>query len=156
MKRLPIIFILSIIFFSACKQDETCRESKEVFLRVGFFESVTNKAVSIDSLTVFALHQDGSAMDSLLYDNRKNISSVILPLNKVEQASLFVMKLNDLPQDTLSVLYENVEYFISYPCGMIITHTLDTVWSTHHFIKDVNMVHKNINTTNVQHLQVLL
>ena len=36
-------------------------------------------------------------------------------LNKVEQASLFVMKLNDLPQDTLSVLYENVEYFISYP-----------------------------------------
>lgn len=156
MRRLPIIFMLSIALFSACKQDETCRESKEVFLRVGFFESVSNKAVIIDSLTVFALNQDGSAMDSLLYDNQKDVSNIKLPLNKEEQASLFVMQLNDLPQDTLFILYQNIDYFISYPCGMIITHTLDTVRSTHHLIKDVNMVHKNINTTDVQHLQVLL
>lgn len=156
MRRPLIIFMLTIILFFACKQDETCRESKEVFLRVGFFESVSSKAVIIDSLTIFALDQDGSAMDSLLYDNQKNVSNIKLPLNKEEQTSLFVMQLNDLPQDTLFVLYQNIDYFISYPCGMIITHTLDTVRSTHHLIKDVNMVHKNINTTDVQHLQVLL
>ena len=156
MRRLPIIFMLLIIICSACKQDETCRESKQVFLHVGFFESVSNKAVLIDSLTVFALDQEGSAMDSVLYDNQKNVSKINLPLNKEEQACLFVIQLNDLPQDTLFVLYENTDYFISYPCGMIITHKLDTVRSTHHIIKDVKMVYKNINTTDVQHLQVLL
>ena len=77
MKRLPIIFILSIIFFLPANKTKHAEKVKR-FFTCRFFESVTNKAVSIDSLTVFAT-PGWVSYGQPLYDNRKNISNVILP-----------------------------------------------------------------------------
>jgi hypothetical protein len=135
----------------SCTQDETCRENKDVRLNAGFYTSGTSNALSVDSLKVFGLERE----DSSLYDVNKSINNIKLPLNKKQELSIFVLNFRaNQVIDTLFVLYTNQDYFISYECGSVITHKIDTVITTEHFIKSVKIINHDINTTDVQHLQI--
>jgi hypothetical protein len=135
----------------SCTQDETCRENKDVRLNAGFYTSGTTNALSVDSLKVFGLERE----DSSLYDVNKSINNIKLPLNKKQELSIFVLNFRaNQVIDTLFVLYTNQDYFISYECGSVITHKIDTVITTEHFIKSVKIINHDINTTDVQHLQI--
>jgi hypothetical protein len=143
-------FLITSVMMISCTQDETCRENKDVRLNAGFFTSGTTNALSVDSLTVFGLGND-----SMLYNVNNNINNIKLPLNKKQELSIFVMNFQaDQATDTLFVLYTNQDYFISYECGSVITHRIDTVITTEHFIKSVKIINHDINTTDVQHLQI--
>ncbi|MEA4937742.1 hypothetical protein SDC9_100372 [bioreactor metagenome] len=144
------IFAFLIIAFmvNSCAQDETCRENKNIKLNVGFFSAGTTTSLSIDSLTAFGLNKD-----SLLYNVNKNINKINLPLNKKEDVSIFVVRFNTT-QDTVWVLHTNYDYFISYECGSVITHKIDTVITTNHYIESVKIINHDVNTTDVQHLQI--
>lgn len=138
------------MMFISCTQEETCREKTAVYLRAGFYTVGTSNTKNVDSLTVYGFMQD-----SLLYNVSNNINKVNLPLNKADNTSIFVMQFNQV-NDTLFVLYTNSEYFISYPCGMIITHKIDTVIATNHVIRELKIINHEINTTDVQHIQIFL
>lgn len=145
-----VSFLLSYVMMTSCTQDETCRENKNVGLSAGFFTAGTTNALNVDSLTVFGLGND-----SMLYNVNNNINNIKLPLNKIQELSIFVMNFKaDQATDTLFVLYTNQDYFISYECGTVITHRIDTVITTEHFIKSVKIINHDINTTDVQHLQI--
>lgn len=148
MRLFYFTFLFAILFIAACSQDEACREKRDVKLQAGFFTFETTTAAGIDSLTVYGLGQD-----SLIYDNEKDIDEISLPLNNSDVQSIFVMKFNEL-YDTLFVLHTNTEYFISYPCGTVTTYQIDTVLSTNHYIKGIKIQHHEINTTDVQHVQI--
>ena len=145
-------FILALLIVAvmtnSCTQDETCRENKKVMLNAGFFSSGTTTSLSVDSLTIFGLGQD-----SMLYNVKNSINKINLPLNKKEDLSIFVLTFKTI-QDTLWVLYTNDDYLISYECGTVITHKIDTVITTNHYIESVKIINHDINTTDVQHLQI--
>jgi hypothetical protein len=144
-----ILLILFIFLFFSCSQEETCRENKQVLLRVGFYTSGTSNTLNIDSVTVFGLNKDS------IYKNVKNISKIALPLNNSAKESIFVLNTNGI-NDTINIQYSNKEYFISFACGTVITHKIDTVFSTKYNIKGNKIVNRDINTTDVQHIQILL
>ncbi len=148
--------IIFALFFISCTQDETCRDSTQTMMQLGFVRIEDNKTISLDSILVQALDTVGVAMDSLLYNFDKNISSIKLPLNKAQNTSIFILKINEFPEDTLRIFYENRDYFISYACGMTIAHTIDTILSTKHLIQDIKIIHKNIDTNKIEHAQILL
>lgn len=141
------LFIV-VIMTNSCVQDETCRENKNIKLNAGFFTAGTTTSLNIDSITI-----NGLGKDSLLYNVRKNINKINLPLNKKEDVSIFVVRFNTT-QDTVWVLHTNYDYFISYECGSVITHKIDTVITTNHYIESVKIINHDVNTTDVQHLQI--
>lgn len=154
MKILITSLTLILLLLSSCAQEETCRENKQVLFNIGFYTSETTNALNIDSITVFGINNNSITPDSL-YKNVKNINKIALPLNNSTEESIFVLNINGI-HDTLNIQYSNKEYFISYSCGMVITHHVDTVLSTSHLIKSYRILNRDINTTDVQHLQILL
>lgn len=142
------IVFFTVVLLTSCAQSESCRENKNVTLNAAFFNLENKNSLTIDSLTVYGLEQD-----SLLYNVNKNIKSIKLPLNKKTEQSTFVLHLNN-EQDTIWVFYTNQNYFISYECGAVITHKMDTVIATNHFISSIKILNHDINTTDVEHLQI--
>ena len=109
---------------------------------------ITKTALSIDSLSI-----QGLGVDSILYNNSKKISKVILPLNKFVPESKFVVTFDKI-KDTITVLHTNTNDFLSLECGCIKVHTIDTVLTTNHFIDSVKIAIHDVNTTNAEHLQI--
>lgn len=136
------------IFSISCVEEETCRESKEVVLQASLLASGTKNTKAIDSITISGLDND-----SVLYNNRKLVSKLTLPLKNQDDLSIFVCKFNTV-YDTLMVFHTNKEYFISFACGTIITHEIDTVLTTNNYIKSITISQKTVNTANVQHIQI--
>lgn len=140
--------LLTTVLMTSCAQNESCRENKTVTLNAAFFTSETMNNLTVDSLTAYGMGQG-----ALIYDNEKNIKDIHLPLNKKEEQSTFIMNFN-AEQDTVWVLYTNQNYFISYECGAVITHKIDTIITTNHYISSIKILDHDINTTDVQHLQI--
>lgn len=148
MKRLLLFLSAILLLTLSCTEEETCRENMTVALQVSFMNDSTLKATTIDSLSVWGLGKD-----SLLYNNKKNLGKISLPLNKFEESSIFVLRMNE-QLDTMMVLYTNQDYFISFACGSVITHQIDTVLTTNNYISRMLIKQHYINTANVPHLEI--
>ncbi|MCF8454258.1 MAG: hypothetical protein K9G42_13715 [Pedobacter sp.] len=148
MKTIVPLILILLLFSTSCIEEETCRESKEVVLQASLLALGSTTAKAIDSLTLYGLDND-----SVLYINRKLVSKITLPLKNQDDLSIFVCKFNTV-YDTLMVFHTNKEYFISFACGTIITHEIDTVLTTNNYIKSIAISQKTVNTTNVQHIQI--
>lgn len=146
MKLLILIFVVLNI---SCVENEQCREKTDIKLRAGILNFATNSSLTIDSLTVRAIDSD-----SLLFNNRRNIQNIILPLKKHDDLSIFVVRFN-ATTDTISIYHTNRDFFISFACGIVITHYIDTILTTNHFIKEIKITERNVNTLPVQNIQIL-
>ena len=117
-------------------------------MQLGFYQEGTTNLLPFDSLSIVALEGD-----SIIYNNRKNVSRVELPLNYRSNITHYAIRFNE-QWDTLMVLYHSEPYFISYACGMIYTHQIDTALFKGSVNKELKIPNKLINTANVQHIQV--
>ncbi|HEY5589927.1 MAG TPA: DUF6452 family protein [Paludibacter sp.] len=163
-----IIYLLLISFFISavsCAVDEECRKNKTVQMIVGFHQKThnlvtniyTTSILTVDSLTVQGIDSMGVLVDSVLYNNKKNVSLMSLPLNKFAQESKFVVIFND-KTDTISILHTNTDEYLSLECGCLKIHSIDTVLLlTHNYIDSVKIVNhsvNNVNINNAEHLQI--
>lgn len=108
----------------------------------------TTNALTLQSLSVRGMNRD-----SLLYNNQSNVRAMILPLNRFNQVSIFICTMNGIT-DTLSIYHTNNDFLISYACGVVIAHQIDTILTTNHFIEKVNIIEPHVNTATTQHLQI--
>ncbi|MDO9152738.1 MAG: DUF6452 family protein [Paludibacter sp.] len=154
---ITLLFISLQMGFTSCNTDEECRKEKKVNLQLAFFTKTVNEttkvttttALNIDSIWVKALDRD-----SFIYKNKKNIKTIVLPLKKFENQSDFIIRFNS-KTDTISIFHTNNEnYFLSLECGCIVTHKINEVVSTNHYIKSIQITNTEINTTNATHLQI--
>jgi len=163
-KSTVFIWITAVLFFStSCNvSDEVCRKEKNARLKVGFYTAVfnsstgkyTSSSLTIDSLTVNGVDSLGSIVDSILYNNSKNVSVIKLPLNKFSNESKFIIRFNNSIQDTLIVFHTNYDQYLSFECGMIRNHLIDTVLITNHFVDSVKIEEHNVSTIDAEHLQI--
>ncbi|MFZ4581300.1 MAG: DUF6452 family protein [Paludibacter sp.] len=145
------LFFVALVFFTACSSTDECHVEKTVSLKMNIYKktSSTDTSLSIDSLWV-----NGLSKDSFLYKNSKSISSINVPLNISKLQSDFVIQFNT-EKDTLSVFYSNNDaYFISLPCGCIVTHSIDEVISTHHFIDSIRIVQRDVINVDAEHIKI--
>lgn len=148
MKFRLILFVFVLICILSCKQDDTCRENKVVALHIDFVNQINNTKLLVDSISV-----NGLGKDSMIYNNKKNADKILVELNSMTNNCTFVIKFNNTT-DTLNVKYINKEYFISYSCGIVTAHELDTLISTNHYIRKIVIKNRFINTTDEQHVQI--
>lgn len=123
---------------------------------------------SIDSLSVQGLRLDTltgkfSLVDSILYNNKKKVSTIDLPLNNLltksnpsknlPTQSTFVLKFNTTV-DTMTIYHTNINDYLSLECGCIVTHTIDTIITTNHFIDSVQIKIHDVNTINAENIRL--
>jgi hypothetical protein len=118
----------------------------------------TTSSLNIDSVTVQGIKRITASnkeilVDSLVYNNMKMVSKLILPLNKFVNESKFAIKFNNTI-DTVTIFHTNSDEYLSLECGCIKTHTIDTITTTNHFIDSARIVIHNVNTTNAEHIHI--
>jgi hypothetical protein len=110
----------------------------------------------IDSLTVQGLRIDSTGhyqlVDSILY-NRQSESSINLPLNNFKPKSTFKIKFNTI-LDTMTIFHANLNDYLSLECGCIVTHSIDSVNITKHYIDSVRIKIRDVNTTNAENIRL--
>lgn len=150
---------------ASCVSDETCTQTKYVKLTANFYHVVyndttkihTTTALGIDSLTVQGLKLDTITgqyhlVDSLIY-NKKPASTINLPLNNFAKSSTFKIKFNTII-DTMTIYHAYMNDYLSLECGCIITHSIDTVITTHHYIDSVKIRIHDVNTINAENIRL--
>jgi hypothetical protein len=120
--------------------------------------AVTTSALSIDSLTIKGLKYDSIAqnyvyVDSNLFIKSKLTSKIYLPLHKFKVESKYEVTFNQT-KDTITVLHENVDQFLSLECGCIKIHTIDTALTTNHFVDSIRIINHNVNTNNAENIHL--
>ena len=149
MKLNNLLLITTILLFASCaSNDETCRDETRVVLRAGLFSSESSALSSIDSLTIIGI-PDGT----VYYNNSKSINKIELPLVSSGIATEFAIRFNE-KWDTLTVLHSSNPYFVSYACGIVYIHEIDTVLIRGSVSKSLKIDFKTVNNQNVQHLQI--
>jgi hypothetical protein len=93
--------------------------------------------------------------DSVLYNNKKSITSISLPLQKMKDTTQFVIRFNNV-KDTLTVVHNNTQQYLSLECGCLITHQLDSTKTstTKHKVKKIKVKYNNVSTTARENLQI--
>jgi len=167
MKKYVFIFsFLFVLLSMSCTVDEQCRTNKIVEMGIGFYhvvkndstKIVTTTSLSIDSLTIKGLKYDSIAqnyvyVDSNLFIKSKLTSKIYLPLHKFKVESKYEVTFNKT-KDTITVLHENADQFLSLECGCIKIHTIDTVLTTNHFVDSIRIINHNVNTNNAENIHL--
>jgi hypothetical protein len=163
-KSIFIVLILSALFNFSCVTDESCTQITYVKLTAGIYHVVPNDTTNInamipliiDSLTVQGLRIDSTGhyqlVDSILY-NRQSESSINLPLNNFKPKSTFKIKFNTI-LDTMTIFHANLNDYLSLECGCIVTHSIDSVNITKHYIDSVRIKIRDVNTTNAENIRL--
>lgn len=150
--KILFLGLLTLVLLN-CEPDKECRQTANVNCKVVFAcdtmgaDSAMIRFKTIDSLSVWGL---GS--DSVLYDNRKNVTSLLLPLRGDTTITKFLMVLHG-STDTITVYHQNTNTFISLACGCFIYHTIDTVLCSSALLDSVQILNtavENYEQDNVR------
>ncbi len=150
-KTIGLFVLLAVL--AACEPDKTCRQDVDVnatILLKGTFIDTAGVASSFttwDSITV-----QGVGSDSVLYDNEKSVSKLLVPLRIDKNVTAYALTWRG-KTDTLYMWHDNTQRFISMACGCVVYHTIESVagrsvWMDS--LKLVNSAVENIEQDNVQ------
>jgi hypothetical protein len=164
-KYIFIALIFSLFLNISCVTDETCIQTKYVKLTANFYlvnpnaTIVANRITGfyVDSITVQGLKYDSITklyhpVDSILYTNRK-VNSINLPLSNNSTVSIFKLKFKNVV-DTMTIYHSNINDYISLECGCIITHAIDNVTTTNHYIDSARIKIHEVNTINAENIRI--
>lgn len=149
MKYIIIVSLFFIPFFYSC-DEKTCDEKTDALLQIGFYKNSNNKVIltSIDSLTIYGIN----VADSNLYD-KKNISTIFLPLNQNNDICSFVFNSNDT-LDTLTFHYSHDIRFISKECGFASVFNINNIDFTKNKLDSIYIVNRNIDNEYEENLRI--
>lgn len=110
-----------VVLLASCNSDGACRQERYVAMGVNLYhcvfdnnlETLVSEPYTPDSLTVYGVDND-----SLLYNNSK-VHKIELPLRKSHNVSRFVF-VTDGVYDTLTVVHNNTNNYLSMECGCIV------------------------------------
>jgi hypothetical protein len=146
------LLLIAATLYLACTNDKSCHENRYVAMTSNFYtvKNDTARAFTMDSIWV-----KGLGNDSVLYNNTKSVSSISLPLHKLQDTSRFVVRFNKV-YDTLTIVHTNSQKYLSLECGCLVTHKLDSVksFTTTHKVKRIKVKYDNVSTTKRENLQI--
>ena len=146
------LLLIAVVAYIACTSDNSCHENRYVVMTSDFYtvKNDITKTFTIDSIWV-----KGLSNDSVLYQNTKSVSTISLPLHKLQDTSMFVIRFNNI-YDTLTIVHTNIQRYLSLECGCLVTHKLDSLRSstTTHKVKRIKVKYDNVSTTSRENLQI--
>ena len=155
-KQLHIIFLLLSLLFCACTQETTCHKDMGVAVVL---------SLQADSLNAKGHYVKYTTWDSIsvelldpyypLYENRKSLSKLPLPLRPDTCISSYLMTFHE-QTDTLFVEHTPRQYFVSLACGCAIYHTITAAWSTDPRVDSVQIINANVENAVQENLCIHL
>jgi len=157
--RIPFIFLLGVLSFSACEKDDICVDADTPRLIIRFYDAIDTTAVKdVQNLVVRGLLPSGPK------DTIANIAldSIVIPLQVDAGSTSFALtrqlSIDDINVDTLVVSYEIKEIFKSRACGYIVNYDAleatvkqdDSVW-----IQETRITTSLIENTASAHVKIL-
>ncbi len=154
MYKLKELFIvlLSTMFLFSCKDEyNICTQDKTVVFKAGFYQ-VVNNAPALQPAPKFSLTPvDGNA----LYTQLPNITHFECALNPSKDSASWTIKVADnLPDDTLTLVYFSKLIMVSPACGNAFIHEVKKVRSTTHTIDSVSINEAAVNLLGLENVKV--
>jgi len=154
MRKLFVLLVL-LPFFGACNNDGECRQERYVAMGVKLFQTKFDAEEETyvitdfvpDSITVYGVDND-----SILYD-KKQINVFDLPLRKTKNESQFVLYANGF-YDTLTILHENTDNYLSMECGCVVFANIKEVVPTNNRIDSAIIRIPEVINVKATHVEV--
>ncbi|TVQ12290.1 MAG: hypothetical protein EA361_11460 [Bacteroidetes bacterium] len=145
---------------ASCLNEVVCEDVATVPVRIGFYAVDTVKdtpaPLSISKISIFGLGKD-----SVIYDNRDNVSQVELPLDSTLDSCAFIFRVtnpNDtilfFADDTLWFIYNRLPNLISMECGFTTFYELSHVRHSRNWIDSVAIDDANITNSLNEHIKI--
>ncbi len=148
-----LIAILIICLFASCKDEyNICTQPKTVRFIGGFYQKINGADVptATSNLTITNLNGTGN-----IYSNQPNIISATIPLNdNVDSAKYQFTLADNLPKDTVTIIYTTQTAFTSAECGAIFNHTITKIRTTINTIDSIKIINPSINTSLAQNVNI--
>ncbi|MCQ2342603.1 MAG: DUF6452 family protein [Paludibacteraceae bacterium] len=148
--------LLLVATLYSCRPDAVCREALTVGLVGELRETYPDNnnqpqlRTAWDSITV-----QGIGSDSLLYDNRKNIGKIVLPMRHDIDSTGFVLTYRGCT-DTLYTWHTSERNFVSVECGCVYNHDVLHLSYTRHWIDSIAVIDNQMTRqgeTNIYYLR---
>jgi hypothetical protein len=154
---LPAIF--SWIFLPSCVNEEICEDLETVPVRMGFYyvdeEEDEPQVLPIDSIYIHGLNND-----SIIYDYRRDVSRIELPLNAAANTTAFLLyfpappEIAHLVKDTIWFTYEVKPTLISMECGFASFFELIEVSHSNMMIDSISIEETSVNNNLDEHIKI--
>ncbi len=138
-----------------CTVDQQCRTAFDVRMQAVFradslqADSTYATYAIWDSITV-----QGLGRDSVLYDNRKGITTLQLPLRPDTTVTAYRLTYHGRT-DTLYIIHNNDIQFISLACGEVIYHTIEGFRARGTWIDSIAMIDSTVQATVKDNIRLI-
>ncbi len=135
-----------------------CLDNGSSIPLAGFY-SPDGEQVQLDSVAISGI---GAPNDSLLIAPGTQVSEVYLPLRSTASATAYVLHYayqnidSDLYNDTISLEYTSIPYFVSEECGAMYYYHIDRLDYTTHLIESIEITDSLITNADVQRLKIYM
>jgi hypothetical protein len=123
-----LILILGVVALSALvcfSCDEFCEESDRVAIVVSFYSSATRELAPANVKIAGIINNEYDS--TLTLYSKQSYSQVLLPVNPSADTMSFSFERDDLPADTIKILYTRYNGFVSPECGCVTHAKIDSV-----------------------------
>lgn len=142
-QHICILLLMGLMLFS-CKPDSECRQTVNIFCKVIFnCDSLQGDTLVVPFNNIDSLSVQGVGIDSILYDNSLNVSNLMLPLRNDTTLTQYLLDIHGIT-DTLSIVHQNKDNFISLACGCFIYHTIDTAYISTKLCDSVEVINSSV------------
>jgi hypothetical protein len=151
--KLLSLGILLMLISGACRDDYSiCDQSREVNFKAGFY----NKNGAIDvPVTPVSLTMTFPGVSTYIYFQAAGISLLNLALNPgADSVKYFIQVQNNLPADTVTLVYTSRIQNLSPECGDVTIHRFIRAWSTTNTVDSIKITNPDVNTTSPQNLRI--
>lgn len=143
------LFLLPLLLLLVSCNNQGCYEETDVTVNCSFFYIEENKAVGIDSVTVW-----GVGSDSLIYKN-SSLKKMSLELNPLSDETKYVFQAVSEGytfRDTITFKHSNRPWFQSMECGCMVFSTLDTCMTTGNIFRSVRIPEHEVINLDIEHV----
>lgn len=152
MKHRLLFILSSLLLFAACESYD-CTLYNYVGMYGSFYRN--GAAVQInDTLTI----SSGKA-GRVLLNGALGSSRIIVPLSYWNDEDTLVFRVNGkgyILRDSVWITKSNQVHYESPDCPSTLFHTIQSVRSTHTFIKDITVIRSSVNYETTDNLQIHL
>ena len=149
------VLLLMLVLSMGCVEDEVCEEVTANPLRMGFYllqDGQEESQAVIDSLSLYGVGRQ----DSMIYDNRRGVSRVEVPLDPTADACAFVLVFPGGVTDTLFVHYDRVIHMVSVECGFVMHYMLQELSFGQSVIQQVVVHDDQVIQNPDEHLKIYI
>lgn len=146
---------MTVVLLCGCTVDQQCRTAFDVRMQAVFradslqADSTYATYAIWDSITV-----QGLGRDSVLYDNRKGITTLQLPLRPDTTVTAYRLTYHGRT-DTLYIIHNNDIQFISLACGEVIYHTIEGFRARGTWIDSIAMIDSTVQATAKDNIRLI-